>query len=50
MGIRAYLDGLRGEFNNEELTPRFMKMLFAITAGFLVVSGIISYIIVFVIL
>jgi hypothetical protein len=38
-----------GEFiNNEELTPRHMKILVAITFGSIVVFGIVSYLVVFV--
>lgn len=50
MGIKEFLNEIREAFGEEELSPRFLKIGIAITVGFLICFGIISYIIVFVIL
>jgi hypothetical protein len=36
--------------DDDELTPRFLKTLIAITVGFLVVVGILTYVVTFVVL
>lgn len=50
MGITGVLNEIREALGEEELTPRFLKISIAITVGFLISFGILSYIIVFVIL
>jgi hypothetical protein len=50
MGVRKTVEEI-GEFmDNEELTVRHMKILIAITAGFVVGFGVAAYAVVFVLL
>ncbi len=48
MGIRDTLEDIGAFIDNEDLTPRHMKILIGVTVGTLVVLGIVSYLVVFV--
>lgn len=48
MGLRDTLENVGAFVDNEELTPRHMKILVGITVGTLAVLGIVSYLVVFV--
>lgn len=50
MGNESFLTDIRQVTGNEELTPRFLKLVIGTTVGFLIISGIISYVLIFVIL
>ncbi len=48
MNIRETVENVAAFIDNEELTPRHMKILVGITVGTLAVLGIVSYLVVFV--
>lgn len=48
MKVRELIENTGAFIDNEELTPRHMMTLVAITVGTIVVFGVISYLVVFV--
>jgi len=47
MKLDEYMNGIREVFAEEELTPRFVRIIIGTTVAFLISFGVISYVITF---